>query len=408
MASSSQTTVASPRRRIVIAICLRHYLPGYKSGGPVRTISNLVEHLGDEFDFYIVTSDRDIHDTKPYAGVTLDAWQTVGKARVYYGSPTVQTLTGIAQVLNGINADVIYLNSFFDARFTILPLLARRLGLLRQRRMIVAPRGEFADSALRIRAWKKLPYRVLARLTGLYSGVTWHASSEFERADIQQRMGTRAGGATLTATNLPKHESKKKNNAWLPRRPGEPLRVIFLARIAPMKNLHHALHILASANVPCIFNVYGMVDDEGYCRRCLNDFGHMPQHVAATYHGPLSPEEVGATLAGHDVLLLPTLGENYGHVIAESLTQGTPVLISDRTPWRDLHARGVGWDLPLDESGEAFVAALKSLAAMGPHESAVMRRRVADYAAEKIDTAQAIEANRRLLAAACHRCADGI
>ena len=35
-------------------LCLTdHYLPGYKAGGPIRSIANLVEHLGDEFEIYI-------------------------------------------------------------------------------------------------------------------------------------------------------------------------------------------------------------------------------------------------------------------------------------------------------------------------------------------------------------------
>ncbi len=29
----------------------RYFLPAYKAGGPIRTISNLVDHLGSEFNF---------------------------------------------------------------------------------------------------------------------------------------------------------------------------------------------------------------------------------------------------------------------------------------------------------------------------------------------------------------------
>ena len=34
----------------------------------------------------------------------------------------------------------------------------------------------------------------------------------------------------------------------------------------------------------------------------------------------------------YDLLFLPTKGENFGHVILESMSAGTPVLISDTTP----------------------------------------------------------------------------
>lgn len=386
---------AEPRR--TIAVCLRYYLPGYQSGGPVRTISNLVEHLGDEFDFRIVTSDRDIHDTQPYPDVVLDSWQHVGKARVYYASPATQTLAGMARVLNAIDYDVLYLNSFFDSRFTILPLLARRLGMLRQRPVIVAPRGEFAASALAIRSWKKLPYRIAARLSGLYSGVTWHASSEFERTDIRRCMGEGAARSTRIAVNLPNKQHALATESWQPRRPQEPLRVVFLARIAPMKNLDYALRALASSGVALTFDVYGMIDDRNYWSECQALVAAMPSHVTVAYHGPLPHENVAATIARHDVLLLPTRGENYGHVIAESLAQGTPVLISDRTPWRGLAEAGVGWDLPLEQSGHAFVAALETLSGMDPAGYEQMRLRAAHYGAKHMENVSAVEANRSIL-----------
>ena len=39
-----------------------YYLPGYKAGGPIRTLANMVDRLGDEFQFKIVTLDRDFGD----------------------------------------------------------------------------------------------------------------------------------------------------------------------------------------------------------------------------------------------------------------------------------------------------------------------------------------------------------
>src|SRR5262245_4946321 len=60
------------------------YLPGYKGGGPVRSLSGLAERLGDDFDFALVTLDRDNADDRPYPGVSPGAWTEVGKVRVLY------------------------------------------------------------------------------------------------------------------------------------------------------------------------------------------------------------------------------------------------------------------------------------------------------------------------------------
>jgi len=55
------------------------YLPGYRGGGPIRTIANMVDRLGDEFEFRIITMDRDLGDVKPYENVKVDSWNAVGK-----------------------------------------------------------------------------------------------------------------------------------------------------------------------------------------------------------------------------------------------------------------------------------------------------------------------------------------
>lgn len=41
----------SLKERPVILSFASYYLPGYKAGGPIRTLENLVENFSDEFDF---------------------------------------------------------------------------------------------------------------------------------------------------------------------------------------------------------------------------------------------------------------------------------------------------------------------------------------------------------------------
>ena len=46
-------------------------------------------------------------------------------------------------------------------------------------------------------------------------------------------------------------------------------------------------------------------------------------------------------------MVLPTLGENYGHVIVESFSVGLPIILSKKTPWLNLASKHLGWDLDL-------------------------------------------------------------
>jgi hypothetical protein len=43
----------------------------------------MVDKLGDEFEFKIVTADRDFDDTKAYPGIKVDDLNKVGKADVF-------------------------------------------------------------------------------------------------------------------------------------------------------------------------------------------------------------------------------------------------------------------------------------------------------------------------------------
>lgn len=79
-------------------------------------------------------------------------------------------------------------------------------------------------------------------------------------------------------------------------------------------------------------------------------------------------------------MLLPTLGENFGHSIIEALSAGLPVIISNRTPWKNLIAEGVGADLPLEDEFE-FVHQLKHFQSMGERDMENVRSACQRYAA---------------------------
>src|SRR5690625_2646676 len=178
------------------------YLPGFKSGGPVRTISNLVDHLSDQFHLRIVTSDRDSNDSGPYLGVRVDEWNAVGPAQVFYCSPGNRSLKSLRHLINRTYHDLLYLNSFFNPTFTIKPLVLRRLNLIPQRPLLIAPRGEFSEGALEIRKLKKRCYINLAKLTNVYQDAHWHASTNLERDNIIDIFSA-VGEKVHIAANLP-------------------------------------------------------------------------------------------------------------------------------------------------------------------------------------------------------------
>ena len=78
------------------------------------------------------------------------------------------------------------------------------------------------------------------------------------------------------------------------------------------------------------------------------------------YCGALQHDEVKPVLSRYDALLFPTFSENYGHVIAESLMVGTPVIISDQTPWNDVNLTKAGFAISLSSEKE-FIQAVSCI-----------------------------------------------
>jgi len=384
------------------------YLPGYKHGGPIRTIANMVEHLGNELDFRIVAADRDALDTKPYPDVSVDAWNEVGNAQVYYCSPGNRSIHSFARLMRKTPHDILYLNSFFNPIFTLRPLLARYLGIAPRQPCVIAPRGEFSAGALSIKAWKKRPYMATAGVLGLYRGLIWQASSEYEAEDIRRVLGSQARNIVI-APNMPSVMQDANLGASSDQKCGQNsncLRIVFLSWILPKKNLDFALRVLMHVKKSVIFDIYGPIGDEGYWRRCCQLIDNLPVHVNVQYHGPVPPTQVPVIMASHDLFFLPTKGENYGHVIPEALAAGTPVLIADTTPWRDLEQAGVGWNLPLNNE-EKFARCIEECAGMDAASYTRWRERIRTYARERLTDAKVVEANRKLFLSNIPRLSSG-
>jgi glycosyltransferase involved in cell wall biosynthesis len=322
------------------------YLPGYLAGGPVRSIANLVERLEDDFEWMVLTSDRDFGTSDPYPNIDVDAWNQIGKARIFYASPRTLSPWRLLMLIRRTPYDLLYLNSFFDPRFGVLPVLSKKFHLLSPKPVLLAPRGEFSSAALKLKAWKKGPYRRLAKLSGLYGDMAWHASTALEAQGIQSVMGIPSSKVHV-ARNLPAFSRSAHGPRQAPH--DGPLRVCFLSRIVHMKNLDYALRVLAFVRQPVRFNIYGPKEDLNYWRECEQLIVSLPQNIQVVYGGPVPADQVCNVLTRYDLFFLPTRGENFGHVLMEAWSSGVPVLISDQTPWRNLEEEGVGWDLPLSD-----------------------------------------------------------
>lgn len=393
---AGSTRPAAGDQLVVLAPC-DYYLPGYKAGGPIRTLAGAVERLQDEFLFKVVTRDRDLGDTTPYLGVAVNGWQSVGAAQVKYLAPSQLNPPAIRMVIAATSHDVLYLNSCFSIPFTIVPLLLRRYGLVPKRPVILGPRGELAPGALAIRPARKRIYIVAARLFGLTQDIVWQASGPHEARHIRRWFGSQA--RVVVAPDLAV-ASQSLAIRQVEKRPGH-LRLIFLSRISRMKNLDGALTLLQGVDGSIHFSIYGPIEDAAYWAHCQELIRKLPPNLKVEYRGPAEPENVGTLMAQHDVFFLPTLGEAFGHVIIEALSSGCPVLISDRTRWRHLESAGVGWDVSLDDQ-ERFREILRRCLAMDAKSWSELSSRARSYADRSLNDSEALQKYRALFKSVTH------
>lgn len=333
--------VRSAQLHRTIAVVADHYLPGWRAGGPIRSLSNMVEALGTEYDFRMITSDRDHLSDESYPDIDTGRWSRVGKAKVFYGASRDLTFLRLSGVLRSSAPRLVFANSLFSP-LTLRLLMARRLGRVRHP-ILIAPRGELSIGALSLKSRRKTMYLMIARLTGLFRDVTFQASSSSEAVDIDRRLGRDA----LIAADIPAPPAPEPAPS-LAKEPGS-VRLVFTARVSPMKNLAFLIDALSQVRGDVRLDVYGPAET-AEMELVGRSIQSLPSRVSVVFHGAAHPDEIAAAIERSHFSVLPSRGENFGHSIFEALRIGRPVVISDRTPWQGLETAGAGWVLPLEPS----------------------------------------------------------
>ena len=368
--------MSSRERKPVVLTTVPFYLPGFKGGGKMITIRNLVAGLGERFHFKVLTANHDLGDRRPYEEVTTNRWISSGPQDIFYAPMDGGWISSICEQIRSKEYDILHLNTVFSRPFGIFPLLVRRFGLVPKRPTIIAPRGELGAGALAIKGGRKRSYLEVAQRLGLFAGVVWQATSEDEARDIREVIGIDA--RVVIAPDLLSPEYNQWETSQYHKRSGR-IDVIFLSRISPKKNLHLAIEALRDLEGDIVFRIAGPIDDSHYWTRCREAIATLPSNVRTEYLGPIAIVEVNRVFAIQGLLLLPTANENFGFAIIEAFLAGCPVLISDQTPWRNLAASGIGWDVPL-ASTEVMRSILQQCIAMDAESHRAMSLRARQFA----------------------------
>ena len=347
-----------------VLIFIDWFAPGYKAGGPITSNVNIVEHLSDKLDFYVITSSFDYHATAPYKNIQENKWVDWQGAKVMYINPSCLSWKVLKKAVEEAACDVWYINGIYSRYYSLYPLLLAKN--LKPKKVIVCARGMLSPHALAVKSVSKKIFLTLAKTVNLYRNVIFHATNEEEKEYIQSAISKK--NIVDVAENLPRKMDLQANGCVKVK--GE-VRLVSFARISSEKNTLFALKALRKCKEKVVYHIYGQINSEIYWQECQKAIAELPTNVTVEYKGCVSPHDMQKIYTHYHALYLPSTGENYGHAILESFMNGCPVVISNKTPWLGLEKKNIGWDLPLDESLYALV--IDHLSRVGSDEYLQMR-----------------------------------
>lgn len=343
-----------------IVVLIDWFLPGNKAGGPVKSVYSMLTLLEAYFNFSVITTNNDLGSPKPYDGIELDIWTNYNGIPVYYFSKENLNADNLVRAINSCNPDLIYLNSFWSYNFSILPLRLKKAGKLNSK-IVLAPRGMLGKGALSIKPIKKKIFLAFLKIIKLHSAIVFHAATQDEEKEIRVFFKDNEVriAPNLNTTALVKQRSIKKEK-------GE-LKLFYLSRISRVKNLHFALEVLQSLKTYALitYDIYGANEDEGYWNECKEIIKTLPPNIKVNYKGELSFDQVQPTILYYHFLFLPTLNENFGHSIAETLKSACPVIISTATPWTEVNQKECGYAIQLTDKNAFCDTIIKATALSG-------------------------------------------
>ena len=341
------------------------FYPGFKAGGPIKSVTNLSIAIQKQFNVFVYTSDTDLNETEPYKNIESDTWLKVfndSEVKVYYSSKKNQNSKTLKRVIQEVNPTCIYLNHMWSYRFVLQPLFITWWSF-KNIKIVLCPRGAFFESALHHNKTylKKRLVLAIIKLLGIHKKIHFHATTEQEKKTIEHYFGK----ANITiANNLP--DTHQPNISFINKETGS-LKIIYIARILDIKNLKFLLTNLKQTTSPIELTIAGPIEDENYWASCKNIIDVLPSNIKVNYIGEVAPKDIIPLIQQYHLYCLPTKGENFGHSIFEAFVAGRPVLISNKTPWLNLQDSKVGWDVDI-ENDNSFVEPIQQALAWNQEE----------------------------------------
>lgn len=229
--------------------------------------------------------------------------------------------------------DILHANGLWMYANHITCAMARKYG----KPYVITPHGMLYPAALRRSYWKKWPFLKLFFHKDIMYASCLHATCKQEMEHIRE-FGYRGPVAIIpNPMVLPAPPSAKRS-------PKAKKAFGFLGRLHPRKkveNLFYGVELLKERQQECELWIMGsgLPEYEAFLNAEVERLGLRN----VRFLGFVSGQEKYEKLAQLSTLFVPSDFENFGMIVTEALSVGTPVMASLGTPWEELNNQHCGW-----------------------------------------------------------------
>lgn len=344
------------------------YFPS-QDGGPSNTVYWICKQLIKEgFSITVTTTTSGIENVCHNKWIDTEYGRVIYIKSRFHFFPLKLILTSIREVRRH---EIIHLSSIFYP----LSMIMYPVALFYRKKIIWSSHGELDDGALIYKSFIKKIILFTLRII-LNDKVLFHTTSPQESIYIRKNLSTNIRVVEIANfMELPTLVSCTVKNQFL-----------YLGRIHPKKNILELIRALTYSELflrsdfKLIIagnnsNPYGDLLKEKVSEWSLNE--------KVYFIGLKTGEEKELLYASSYFTLLPSITENFGIVVIESLAQCTPVIASKGTPWDILEKQKAGfW---VESSAQSLSTAIGRALTLSKEEYSIYRNNSLELTRFKFD-----------------------
>ena len=301
-----------------VLMLTNYYLPCLNSGGPVVTMQNMVNTFCGCVDFFFCCLNHDMNSTEEYK-VETNTFLDKKTYHIMYIKKFTKPLIKQIILENDFNVVCCFgLYSFYTR------IIIADEELLNKSKIIIFPMGSFSQSAINHKKIKKEVFFLLFKKRLLSPKISWSFTDKTEFLLANKKLKKLDKNNCYFCPDLvvdtPKENTPNTKS------------LVFISRIMEIKGLYESIVYLKSISYDGAFDIYGPIEDNNYWNKCKNEL--LTSTIQWQYKGVLKHDEIIDIFSQYKIFLFFTKGENFGHVVFESLCGGClPIITKETTIW---------------------------------------------------------------------------